>query len=49
MGGATMLTPLRPLTSRKEADVPSLHAETSPSESEWFFINIKFATLGKED
>ena len=24
----------------RKADVPSLHAETSSPESEWFFINI---------
>jgi hypothetical protein len=37
---ATMVTPLRPLTTRKEKSSP---------ESEWLFIYIKFATLGKED
>ena len=33
----------------RKADVPSLHAETSSPESEWFFINIKFAPVRKED
>jgi hypothetical protein len=44
-----MVTPLNYLTIKKESGGSFASRCASFSESEWFFMNIKFAPIGKQD